>query len=157
MQASSTSENPDSVTDLLQADHDRLDAILYGVKREAAAEARAEAAAHFAEFRTGLERHIVAEEEVLFPVFEQRSGMGDGGPTAVMRAEHIEIRRLLGEVAAVLGGESEDALLAPMAALTAILLAHNGKEERILYPMTDRVLEDSPDRAELMEQLRAAL
>jgi len=150
-----TSPASDSITSLLEADHERLDAILAGVKRHVAAASRPEAAAEFARFREGLERHIVLEEEVLFPVLEKRTGMADAGPTAVMRAEHREIRRLLGEVASILDGESEEDMLAPMAALTGVLLAHNGKEERILYPMSDRALADAPERSEVMERVRA--
>jgi len=150
-----TTSASDSVSSLLGVDHERLDGILGETKRHVGAGSRQEAARRFADFREGLERHIVLEEEVLFPVLEKLTGMTDGGPTAVMRAEHREIRRLLGEVASILEGESEGDTVAPMAALTGILLAHNGKEERILYPMADRALADAPERSEVMDRVRA--
>lgn len=150
-----TSSASDSVTYLLAADHDRLDCVLAEVKRHVGGASRQEAVQRFAVFREGLERHIVLEEEVLFPFLEKCTGMFDAGPTAVMRAEHGEIRRLLGEVDSLLSGEIEGDTLATMAELTGILLAHNGKEERILYPMTDRALAEAPERSEVMDRVRA--
>lgn len=150
-----TSSASDSVTSLLEADHERLDGILAEVKQHVGAASHQQAAERFAAFREGLERHIVLEEEVLFPLLEKSTGVADAGPTAVMRTEHREIRSLLGEVDSLLGGRIEGDTLATMAALTGILVAHNGKEERILYPMTDRALADSPERSGVIERVRA--
>jgi iron-sulfur cluster repair protein YtfE (RIC family) len=47
----------------------------------------------FKEFKFGLQRHIVWEEDLLFPLWEKKTGMSEGGPTFVMRAEH----RLIGQ------------------------------------------------------------
>jgi iron-sulfur cluster repair protein YtfE (RIC family) len=138
-----------SVLDLLGADHERLDSLLADVKRLLAAGDAPGAAARFADYRGGLERHIAAEEEVLFPAFE---GAGLAGPIQVMCAEHVEIRRLLGEVAVQLTrGEGGHAAL--LAALTARSLAHDGKEERILYPAMDRAGLPAPVRAELRRRI----
>jgi iron-sulfur cluster repair protein YtfE (RIC family) len=132
------SATPDpTVTDLLGQDHRRLDALLADGKRALTAGERERAAALFAAFRDGLERHIVAEEQVLFPAFESLTGVTDG-PTRVMRAEHAELRKLLDEIAARVAHGGAGGLATPLASLTALLYAHNGKEERILYPATDR-------------------
>jgi len=145
----------DSVTALLGADHDRLDAILANVKKGLREGDRGAAASDFAAFREGLERHIVAEEEVLFPVFEEHTGVRDAGPTAVMRMEHVQIRELLAELAALLGGDGSESHTTPMASLTALLAAHNGKEERILYPMIDSALGDEASRRGLVDRIQA--
>ena len=144
-----------SVSELLGSDHRRLDAILADAKRGLAAGDVAGAAARFAAFREGLERHIVAEEEVLFPAFEALTGLSGGGPTQVMRAEHAELRRLLDELAASLarGGDEERTSL--FGVLSGLIRAHNGKEERILYPMTDQALRDAPEREAVLRRLRA--
>lgn len=143
-----------SITALLRDDHRRLDAIFSEVKESAGA-AGAGAAARFAEFRAGLERHIDAEEHVLFPAFEAATGTHGAGPTAVMRSEHAEIRRLMDEIAAALEREGADRVT-PLAALTARLAAHNGKEERILYPMSDDLAAAGELRAAIAERLGAA-
>jgi iron-sulfur cluster repair protein YtfE (RIC family) len=127
----------DTVTAILGQDHRRLDGLLADAKRALTAGERPRAAALFAAFRDGLERHIVAEEEVLFPAFEALTGITTG-PTRVMRAEHADIRAYLAEVANRLAAGGGEGLATPLASLTALLYAHNGKEERILYPATDR-------------------
>jgi iron-sulfur cluster repair protein YtfE (RIC family) len=125
-----------TVAEIFGRDHRGLDGLLGAAERALGAGQPVRAGVIFSRFREGLERHIVAEEEILFPAFEELTGI-TCGPTAVMRAEHAEIRALLGEIAACLQGAADPA--ASLAALTALLLAHNGKEERILYPMTDRL------------------
>jgi iron-sulfur cluster repair protein YtfE (RIC family) len=136
MLQSQASTSPASVADLLGADHGRLDFLLADVKRLLAAGEVAGAAARFAAFRDGLERHIAVEEEVLFPAFDGAAGLA--GPIHVMRVEHAEIRRLMAEVASHLADGAGGCRATPLAALTARVFAHNGKEERILYPGMDR-------------------
>lgn len=131
-----------TVTEIFGRDHRRLDGLLADAKRSLAAGELARAAMLFSQFREGLERHIVAEEEILFPAFEELTGVASG-PTGVMRAEHAEIRRYLAEVTERLENPGDADRTTPLAALTALLYAHNGKEERILYPMTDRAAEEA--------------
>ncbi|HEX9148142.1 MAG TPA: hemerythrin domain-containing protein, partial [Thermoanaerobaculia bacterium] len=91
-------------------------------------------------FSSGLRRHIAVEEQILFPIFEERSGLPpDSGPTEVMRAEHREILRLLGEILQTIG----DPAKLPdekRAAFHEILEEHHLKEEGMLYPALDEVL-----------------
>jgi regulator of cell morphogenesis and NO signaling len=146
---------PDCVTGVLGSDHDRLDALLAEAKR-LLAEDPTRAAACFAAFRSGLERHIAAEEEVLFSAFETLTGIPGGGPTHVMRLEHAEIRGLLAEVGSRLergDGARPTSLLGD---LTALLLAHNGKEDRILYPACDRAARQAGRLDTLVQALREA-
>jgi iron-sulfur cluster repair protein YtfE (RIC family) len=143
----------ESLTQILSLDHRRLDAIFAAAKHSLFAGDIARGLARFSEFRNGLERHIAAEEEVLFPVFEALVGGTGGGPTHAMRLEHIEIRRLMAEIASAL--ERGDGHAPPMAALTARIYAHNGKEERILYPAMDRVTRDAGALDALLRQINA--
>lgn len=145
----------DSVKELLGGDHRRLDAMLADAKRGLAAGDLAGAAEHFARFRSGLERHIALEEEIVFPAFESLAGPNAAGPTQVMCREHTEIRRLLAEVSEHLARGGAPGRATPFAALTALLYAHNGKEERILYPATDEAARRSGALAALVERVRA--
>jgi iron-sulfur cluster repair protein YtfE (RIC family) len=133
------SGSPAAVTELLTRDHRRLDSILADVKRRLAAGDLSGASVGFSEFRGGLERHMDAEEEVLFPAFDAVTG-APAGPTHVMRQEHAELRRLMAEVTGSLARGGEKGHVTPLAALTARIYAHNGKEERILYPASDRAI-----------------
>ncbi len=136
-----------SVREALAWDHDRLDTL-----EEAAFQSRKacdEPAAHdlYVVFAAGLRRHIGFEEDLLFPAFEQRTGMPPtAGPTAVMRAEHLEIRALLDRIEA--GIADATAPVEPLrASFRAVMADHNAKEEQVLYPATDDLLgEEDADR-----------
>ena len=128
-------------------DHDRLDS-LERAATEAwnAGDVRAGASLHL-RFVQGLRRHIRYEDTVLFPEFERISGLPAGrGPTEVMRIEHRAIEALLDDVRAAVTHGMRPAV-AVLAELHGVLLAHNLKEENVLYPMLDRGLAaDEADR-----------
>jgi regulator of cell morphogenesis and NO signaling len=131
----------DSITKHFGADHDRLDALFteyQSLKRKDHPAAKEK----FKSFLQGLTRHIVWEEDVLFPIFEKRTGMRDSGPTAVMRLEHREIKGHLDaihEKVRVADPETD----ASEKALLRVLQDHNMKEEHILYPAIDNGLDRS--------------
>ena len=121
-------------------DHDHLDEYFknfQSLKRKNYAEAKE----NFKKFKFGLQRHIVWEEEILFPLFEEKTGMKTGGPTEVMRQEHCQIKALLEEVHKKVQrqdpeSDQEEQLL------WDVLKQHNHKEENILYPAIDRFISD---------------
>jgi iron-sulfur cluster repair protein YtfE (RIC family) len=152
-----TAAASNSVTELLCRDHRRLDSILAEAKRCLVAGDLPGASTRFAEFRDGLELHISAEEEVLFPAFETFAGGAGGGPTTVMRMEHAEIRRLMAEVASNLERGDGERQATPLAALTARIYAHNGKEERILYPAIDQAAREADALEGLLRRIQLAL
>jgi len=137
-----------SVTDCLQADHDRLDGLMNDIKSLLGNGDSESAAAFFGQFRKGLLKHIDVEESFLFPAFEKASGMSQGGPTEVMRREHVEIKKIVGEMEDLFGSPRPefkrfDAL---RTALVGVLSEHNDKEEKILYPMCDRAIDEGGRR-----------
>lgn len=139
------SAGPGTVTEYLEADHRRLDAILPEVERLVADGAYPDAAARFAEFTSGLDRHIELEEQILFPTFESATG-SSSGPTQVMRMEHVEIRNWMRLATDALARHDADVLFQEVEALRQTLSGHNMKEEHILYPMTDRAMGDEQRR-----------
>lgn len=141
-----------TVSGYLGDDHRRLDALFADTAKLVAAADYAAAAARFAEFATGLDRHIEQEEQILFPVFEQATGMTQG-PTTVMRHEHVAIRALLVEIRAAIAEGERARFQAAAQELGAVLGDHNMKEERILYPMTDRAA--GPGLPDLVRRMQA--
>jgi hemerythrin superfamily protein len=125
------------ISEFFQQDHDRLDALFQSfqtLKRHDFVKAK-EA---FKQFKFGLQRHIVWEEELLFPLWEEKTGMSEGGPTFVMRTEHRQIGQQLEAIhqkVAEQNPESEQ----EEEALLKLLGSHNLKEERVLYPSIDDV------------------
>jgi iron-sulfur cluster repair protein YtfE (RIC family) len=87
-----------------------------------------------------LRRHIYAEEELLFPGLREA---GLFGPVLVMLREHAEIWETLDTLDRVITGGDPDggALAWTCRQLLAQLQAHNSKEETILYPQADAVLD----------------
>ncbi len=112
---------------------------------------------------TWLLAHAQKEDEALFPALEAVFG-GAGGPTAVMRQEHRDIRaqaerfrRTLHELEAVehpaivaggaklrtmaAGGATAADLRATSLEVIRLLDLHFAKEEDVLFPMARRVLD----------------
>ena len=134
-------------------DHRRLDAIFRQAARLAHAGSFADAVRRFEEFRCGLERHIEMEERVLFPAFERMTEMA-GGPTAEMRVEHVEVRRLMDAVGTSLRAEDFAGLLEGVRELVTVLEGHNAKEENVLYPTVDRSVGSDREREELVQRMQ---
>lgn len=140
------------VSEYLAWDHDRLDRILAEGMRAAGADEWQSAERCATSFRYGLFRHIAVENDILFPAFEERTGMRDVGPTAVMRHEHIEIKHAVDEIVKSAASKDSEALQRWHANLLGVLVEHNMKEEQILYPGTDRLLDDAA-REQLVQRL----
>ena len=128
-----TTQNP--VTAYFEADHDRLDNLLRQFIQKKRVDFKG-AKPYFREFFKGLRKHIVWEEEVLFPFFEKVSGITTG-PTQVMRQEHRLIGAILDRIhdkvrKADPNTDTEEQ------ELFAVLKPHNEKEECCLYPAIDQ-------------------
>lgn len=109
----------------------------------------------FVRLRNELETHFGSEEEVLFPAFEQATGM-TSGPTEVMRGEHRQMRDLLAQMQGALSARDSDAFGGAAETLLILMQQHNMKEENILYPMCDSALSNSDLGASLAERLKAS-
>ena len=99
----------------------------------------AELKSAFQKFATETEEHFGREEKVLFPCAEQKMG-SQGGPTAVMRMEHEQVRALIGNLKTLIDEENKTGFLGETETLLVLMQQHNMKEEQILYPMLDRLL-----------------
>ena len=85
-------------------------------------------------------QHFLNEEEGLFPLFEEKTGM-QTGPTQVMRAEHVELRELLQHLGDAVQARDQDEALGTAETFFLFLQQHNVKEEQVLYPMADQALQ----------------
>jgi iron-sulfur cluster repair protein YtfE (RIC family) len=105
----------------------------------------------FKESKVGLQRQIVWEEELLFPMREEKTGMVEEGPTTVMRFEHSQIRQYLDAIHQKVEGQNPDTDREEQA-----LGSHNRKEERTLYPAIDNVT-SAEERATVFSSMKAIL
>lgn len=98
----------------------------------------------FLKIKADLEKHMATEENVLFPLFENRNTFQGSGPASSLRNEHEQIRSLLNDLKALLmrrktkKDERQEKLLENR--LLKILKAHEDKEEEVFYPWLDKVL-----------------
>ena len=141
----------ESVTEYLSWDHDRLEGLLAEAASSVDAGLFDTALARYAEFELGLMRHIRLEENLLFPVFEACTGIGDG-PTAVMRAEHKQIVKAVGMMACGLEANDPEAFRRGLRYMRESMRDHNSKEEHVLYPTMDAAL-NGRERTALVERL----
>jgi regulator of cell morphogenesis and NO signaling len=140
-----------SITDYFEKDHDRLDK-LFKKFQELKGSDFESAKNNFREFKFGLQRHIVWEEDILFPLFERKTGIVDQGPTVVMRMEHRQIGASLEAIhQKVKDGKLPDDT--EETALLSILQRHNIKEENVLYPGIDKLL-SAEERQTVFERMK---
>jgi len=133
-----------------EEDHDRLDELFktFQISKRSDFTKAKEA---FKEFKVGLQRHIVWEEELLFSIWEEKTGMIEDGPTPMMRHEHSQIRQLLDAIHQKVEGQNLDTDQDEQALLN-LLSSHNRKEERALYPAIDNVI-NAEERATVFSNM----
>lgn len=132
----------ESISSYMQHDHVVID----GIAARAVAAAQAgdwdALARDGAEFLRRLRQHIDVEEQVLFPAFEERTGMTTSGPSKIMRIEHEQMHPILAQMEAAAGARDGAGYQRAAKALSDILLPHNQKEEQMMYPMLDSTVGD---------------
>ncbi len=149
--------------DILTHEHKIVLLVLKGAEREASMiektrKIRAEQIEKMLDFfRTFVDRcHHAKEENHLFPLLEERGISRDQGPIGVMLHEHDDGRAQIKAIADALpragGGDPEaiEEIRRNLLAYVRLLRGHIEKEDKVLYPMADRLLDDR-DRAELVE------
>ncbi len=141
-----------TITNFFEQDHSRLDTLLKSFQATKGKDL-GKAKEFFHQFNSGLKRHIIWEEEILFPIFEQKTGMVAVGPTEVMRMEHRLIKEALEEIHEKLSRQDFHSEAAEEK-LVSVLSLHNQKEENVLYPTMDRILSSS-EREEVLRKVLA--
>lgn len=127
-----------TIREFFEQDHDRLDELFKTFQQVKRSDfTKAERA--FKDFKVGLQRHIVWEEDLLFTLWEKKTGMTDSGPTPVMRSEHRQIGEQLEAIHRKVANHNVDSDQEEQELLN-LLGSHNRKEERALYPAIDQVI-----------------
>ena len=140
-----------AILEFMSVDHDRLDNKIKMYTTEKLVDIES-AKNVFLFFKSELERHIIWEEDVSFPVFERKTGIKDGGPTSVMRMEHIQIKDHLQEIQRKLHAKQIQVTCEEEVALFKLLESHNQKEENILYPGIDN-LTNEQEKEQMIKQM----
>ncbi len=138
-----TDDNNAGLFDTFVSDHRHCDSLWPAVEAAGNQGDAAGIMAAWTTFAAAMHRHLQMEEEVLFPAFERATGMVGMGPTAVMRAEHEQMRGVLRTMAGCADAGDHEGLLDHGDTLLMLIQQHNVKEEGILYPMAEQHLQSS--------------
>jgi len=128
------------ITSYMTADHKKCDDIFVEFENNITSENWSELAATWQQFTKILHHHLTLEESILFPEFERATGMTQG-PSAVMRAEHEQIRGMLNEIEKAVNNQDSAQCQGVADTLMIMIQQHNMKEEQMLYPMCDQHLD----------------
>lgn len=143
----------ESITSYMEQDHVVIDGFAERALQAAGARDWSALQREAGEFLRRLRRHIEMEEDVLFPAFEQRTGMAAAGPSRQMRIEHDMMRPILAELQNAAAAQDGSGFEQAAQSLFDILQPHNVKEERMMYPMLDQATgEDAPA---LLQEVKA--
>lgn len=144
----------ESPTQVLRDEHELVLVVVGAMEREVASiertgEAHADRVAQMVDFTRNFTDgcHHNKEEKVLFPLLEQREAAA-GGPVSVMLSEHEAGRRAIRAIDEALPRVADDAsarkTVAENLGLYAQLLRlHINKENNVLFPLADRLLNAS--------------
>lgn len=141
-------------TETFTSDHREIDELFEAYQRERGSN-NEEALKHLQAFKSQLLNHIEAEEEVLFPAYEEHLGVSsDAGLTGAMREEHRFIKKTLNKLLEKFenGKDTEET----EEKLFRLLAEHNANEENRLYPELDKEL-DPEKWNELLEVFELAV
>lgn len=138
------------IQNFMTSDHRYCDTFFTLTEIHLAAGHWSAAQATFVRFQALVLQHFCAEEQVLFPAFEEQTGMRTG-PTQVMRSEHMQLRALMDAAQTALQAQDDDDYSGHAETLLIMLQQHNTKEENVLYPMCDQLL--GPQAAAVSQQL----
>ncbi len=144
----------ESIRELMSDDHRLCDSHFAAVEKAVANGAWDKAGEEFSRFKEAVWRHLDAEESILFPAFEARTGMSMG-PTRVMRGEHAQMRELIEAAETALAARDADEYSGNAETFLIMAQQHNMKEENILYPMCDQQLMFQLEA--LVPQLKSAI
>lgn len=142
-----------TVSECLSADHDRLDLALLEVIKLVSARRFNDARPRLSSFAFELRRHIYLEDDLVYPRFEQLTGMIDGA-TVVMRDEHRAIEHHLAGMIDAAMRDDRDGFDAEQEAMVAVLSDHTAREEAQLYATLDARLPGA-DRDALVAAIQA--
>lgn len=142
----------ETISSYMSSDHHRCDELFAQAEAAVSGQDWTIIAADLRAFLDSMQHHFKMEEEVLFPAFEQRTGM-TMGPTQVMRMEHVQMRELFDAMADAVKQQDRDEFLGQAETLLVMMQQHNMKEEQMLYHMVDQAL--AGETAETLQKMRA--
>ncbi len=126
----------ETISSFLTTDHRACDEEFANLENTVAKENWEESQKQLEKFTTDLLHHFDMEEKVMFPTFEEVTGMTQG-PTMIMRMEHAQMRAILEDLKSDIEKKDKNHFFGVSESLMMLMQQHNMKEEQMLYKMAD--------------------
>ena len=139
------------IKEFLTNDHRQCDES-FAQMEEAVASESPEAISKFEGFHEEMIRHFDMEEKVMFPAFENKTGMTQG-PTQAMRNEHEQMRIMMTQMVEAIGAKNQERFFGLSETLMMLMQQHNMKEEQMLYTMAEQHL--GAQNEQIVEEMKA--
>ncbi len=125
-----------TISSFLTTDHRACDEEFANLENAVASENWEKSQEQLSKFISDLNHHFSMEEKVMFPAFEDATGMTQG-PTMVMRIEHEQMKQLLNSLQEDVNKKDKNHFFGVSESLMMLMQQHNMKEEQMLYKMAD--------------------
>lgn len=142
----------DNISEFMTSNHHACDDLFASAEESVGNGDWAKGNSEFSAFLAAMKHHFTMEEEVLFPAFDEKTGM-DNGPTFVMRSEHKQMNKVFDDMQQTLAAKDSDGYLGLSETLLMLMQQHNMKEEQMLYRMMDQHL--AAETPALLQQIGA--
>ncbi len=134
----------ETISSFLTQDHRACDEEFAALENAVAKDDWVEVENIYNKFSTDLISHFDMEEKVMFPIFEEKTGMSEG-PTQVMRMEHSQMSQILEQMKEDIDKKNKNHFFGLSETLMMLMQQHNMKEEQMLYRMADAHLSTEVD------------
>ena len=135
--------------EFMTKDHRDCDDTFAAMEQKANSEGVAAAKEMYEKMAEEMEHHFQMEERVLFPAFEEKTGMRQG-PTQMMRMEHEQMRQLISDIGEAVSNDNKDRFFGLTETMMIMLQQHNMKEEQMLYTMVQQHMAPEADQLIMM-------
>ncbi len=143
-----------NIKEFMTKDHRHCDDTFAAMEQKANSEGLAAAKELYNKMAEEMEHHFQMEERVIFPAFEEKTGMTEG-PTQMMRMEHTQMRSLIKEIGEALDEDNKDRFFGLTETMMIMVQQHNMKEEQMLYTMVQQHL--SGDEEQIMMMMESMI
>lgn len=140
------------ISKFLKRDHDQLDEIFSEFQKGKEEKDFVKARGYFIRFKCDLLHHMELEENVLFTIYEERSGNTKMGLTLIVRQEHDRLRQIICIIYDKILEDNFEIDEEEME-LISVLESHHMKEEASIYPAIDIVTTEE-EKKEIFSRLK---
>ncbi len=130
-----------TIKDYMTKEHRACDESFADMENAVHEENWKEAKRLFELFASDLLYHFDMEEKVMFPAFETRSASAHCNPTPMMIMEHEQMKILVQDMRTDVDAKNKEHFFGLSETLMMTMQQHNMKEEQMMYPMVDEVME----------------